>query len=99
MSLYDEIAADLAQLLTEFGKPVTINGDAHVALVSEPQADVTVEEGGLNFDSKFTAKVARSAFTTLPQTGQPFIYNGITHTVQTVVDRPPHPIIILEVVA
>lgn len=100
MSLYDEMAADFAQVLAEFGKPVTINGQPHVALISEPQSDVSLEEGGLSFDTKFTAKLARSAFAALlPKTGQPFIYGGQTYSIRAVVDRPPHPIISLEVVA
>ena len=99
MSLYDELASDFAKVLAEFGKEVILNGAPHVALISEPQADVTLQEGGLNFDTRFTAKLARSAFTDLPRTGQPFVYGGVAYTVRTVEQRPPHPIIKLEVTA
>ncbi len=99
MSLNDEIAADFAQLLVENGRQVTINGQPHVALISEPAEDVTLEEGGLNSDTRFTAKLARSAFTYLPTTGQPFLYGDVGYTIRNVVHRPPHPILKLEVVA
>jgi hypothetical protein len=99
MSLQDEIATDFAQLLAENGRPVTINGQPHVALISEPAEDVTLEEGGLNFDTRFTAKLARSALGELPKTGQPFLYGEATYTIRNVVYRPPHPILKLEVVA
>ena len=99
MSLQDEIAADFAQLLTENGRAVVINGQPHVALISEPAEDVTLEEGGLNFDTRFTAKLARSGFTELPKTGQPFLYGDVTYTIRNVVHRPLHPILKLEVVA
>ena len=98
MILYDEIAADFAQLLAEFGKPVKIHDEDHVALISEPALDLGLEIGGLDFKSRFTAKLARSAITRMPLTGDEFLYNNIRHHVRTVVDRPPHPIIVLEVV-
>ena len=99
MSLQDEIAADFAQLLSENGRQVIINGQPHVALISEPAEDVTLEEGGLNFDTRFTAKLARSGFTEVPKTGQPFLYGDVTYTIRNVVHRPLHPILKLEVVA
>lgn len=98
MTLYDEMAADFAQLLIEFGKPVKIHGDDHVALISEPSTDLGLEIGGLDFKSRFTAKLLRSAITRMPQSGDEFLYNNTRHHVRTVVDRPPHPIVILEVV-
>jgi hypothetical protein len=99
MSLQEEIAADFAQLIAENGRQVTINGQPHIALISEPAEDVTLEEGGLNFDTRFTAKLARSAFADLPKTGQPFLYGEVAYTIRNVVHRPPHPILKLEVVA
>jgi hypothetical protein len=98
MSLYDEMAADFAQLLAEFGKPVKIRGEDHTALISEPSTDLGLEIGGLDFKSRFTAKLLRSAITRMPQSGDEFLYNNTRHHVRTVVDRPPHPIVILEVV-
>ena len=98
MALYDEMAADFAQLLTEFGKPVKIHGEDHTVLISEPSTDLGLEIGGLDFKSRFTAKLARSAITRMPQSGDEFLYNNTRHHVRTVVDRPPHPIVILEVV-
>ena len=98
MNLYDEIAADFAQLLAEFGKPVQIQGEDHTALISEPSMDLGLEVGGLDFKSRITAKLLRSALTRMPQSGDGFLFNSIRHHVRTVVDRPPHPIIVLEVV-
>lgn len=98
MSLYNEMAADLDQILVEFGKPVKIHGEEHVALISEPSLDLGLEVGGLDFKARLTAKVARSALTRMAQTGDEFLYNGAAYHIRTVVDRPPHPIIVLEVV-
>lgn len=98
MSIYDEMASDFAQLLAEFGKPVKIHNQDHTVLISEPSTDLGLEIGGLDFNSRFTAKLARSAITRMPQTGDEFLYNSTRYHVRTVVDRPPHPIIILEVV-
>ena len=98
MSFYDEMAADFDQVLAEFGKPVRIHGEDHTTLISEPALDLDLEVGGIDFKARFTAKLARSALTRMPQTGDEFLYNGVSYHVRTVVDRPPHPIIVLEVV-
>ncbi len=98
MSLYDEMAADFGQVLAEFGKPVKIHDEDHTALISEPSLDLGLEIGGLDFKSRLTAKLARSAITRMPQTGDEFLFNNTRYHVRTVVDRPPHPIVVLEVV-
>ena len=98
MNLYEELASDFAQVLAEFGKPVKIHGEDHIALISEPATDLGLEVGGLEFKTRFTAKLARGALTRMPQTTDDFVFNDIRHHVRTVVNRPPHPIIILEVV-
>lgn len=97
MSLYDEMAADFAQVLAEFGKQVTINGQTHTALISEPIEDVALQIGGLDVNRRFKAKVARSALTTMPRIGDALVFNAITCHIHAVEDRPPHPIISLEV--
>lgn len=98
MTLYDEMSADFEQVLAEFGKPVKIHGEDHTALISEPALDLDLEVGGLDFKARLTAKLARGALTRMPQTGDEFLFNGTQYHVRTVVDRPPHPIIVLEVV-
>lgn len=98
MGLYDEIASDFGEILAEFGKPVKIHGEDHIALISEPALDLGLEVGGLDLKARLTAKLARSALTRMPQSGDEFLYNSTQYHVRTVVDRPPHPIIVLEVV-
>ena len=97
MNLYEELASDFAQVLAEFGKPVTINGQPHTALISEPVEDVALQIGGLDVNRHFKAKLARSALTTMPKIRDAFAFNNITYHIRGVEDRPPHPIITLEV--
>lgn len=97
MSLYDEMAADFALVLAEFGKPITINGQPHTALISEPAEAVSLQVGGLDVSRSFKAKVARSALPIMPRIGDALAYNHVTYHLRAVEDRPPHPIITLEV--
>ena len=97
MNLYEELASDFAQVLAEFGKPVTINGQPFVALISEPIEDLALQVGGLDVSRRFKAKLARSALTSMPSIRDAFGYNNVTYYIHGVEDRPPHPIITLEV--
>ena len=97
MNLYDELASDFAQVLAEFGKAITINEQPHTALISEPIEDVSLQIGGLDVSRRFKAKLARSALPAMPHIGDALAFNNATYHIRAVEDRPPHPIITLEV--
>ena len=97
MSIHDEMAADAAQIFTEFGKPVEIAGTTVSALISEPTETVSLEPGGFMAEGNFTVKVLRSSVMELPKIGDILSYNAERFRIVRTANRPPHPIITLTV--
>ena len=97
MSIYNEMAGDLAQILDEFGKRVTFEGRELSALVSEPQETLELGAGGFTASGNFMVKLLRHDLAALPRIGQQVTYAGDIFSIVRVSNRPPHPVVTLTV--
>ena len=96
MNLHEEIAADFAQMLREFGKNISYEGREIAAMISEPLLSGELVLGGEVDDVRFTAKVLRSALSELPRSGQIVHWDQKDYRIKAVMNRSPHAIITLE---
>lgn len=97
MGIHDEIAADFAVILTEFGKPVEYLGQTLSAMISEPMLAGEFVLGGEVDDVRFTVKVLRTDLPAMPRSGQLLRWDGKDYRIRAVMNRPPHAIVTLEV--
>lgn len=98
MTIYEEMAADLAAVFAEFGKPIQIGSRRITALVAEPEISLSLEDGGFNSEGNFTVKMRRADWTAANAViGTQITYDNRAFRVIRVVNRPPHPMIILTV--
>ncbi len=98
VSICEEMAADVAAILAEFGKPIRIRDQYYSALVAEPELSVELEAGGFNSEGNFTVKMRRPDWTTANAViGTTLTYDNRNFRVIRVVNRPPHPVVILTV--
>jgi hypothetical protein len=96
VSVYNEIAADAAQVFAEFGKEIQWKDRAYPALISEPAFSQEFETGGFADAGDFTIKLLRATLLHgIPRLGDRIAFNGEDYRVVRVTDRPPHPLIIL----
>ena len=94
MSLFDQFASDLAEVIGDFGKPVMWNGQTLSALVAEPELSQSLGIGGYTDEVRFTAKFLRSAFTErFPRIGETATFAGEAYRIVRVSNRPPHPLV------
>lgn len=96
MTIHDEIAADYAQMLREFGKTIIHEGREIAAMISEPMLSHELVIGGEVDDVRFTAKVLRSALPELPRSGQIVEWDHKLFRIKAVMCREPHAIVTLE---
>jgi hypothetical protein len=96
MNLHEEIAADFAQMLREFGKSIRYEGREIAAMISEPMLSHELVIGGEVDDIRFTAKVLRSALPELPRSGQIVEWDHKLFRIKAVMCRQPHAIVIIE---
>jgi len=98
MSLKDEKAADLAQLLDEVGEPVEWNGQTYKALVSDPAIGEHLEIGGFTGTGEFTIKIPRSAFgTRFPKLGEIVEFEGNRFRIERITKHPQYPLLVIVV--
>jgi hypothetical protein len=97
MTIHDEIAADFAQILTEFGKVIFYQGQPTLALISEPMLSSELVLGGEVDDVRFHAKVLRSSIPDIPHSGQLMRWENKDYRIKAVMNRPPHAIVTLEI--
>jgi hypothetical protein len=100
MSIFDEMASDSAELLREFGKQITWNGNEYSALVSEPTIAQEFDVGGFVDSVDFVAKLLRNDLIHgLPEHGELVTYNGEEYRIMRLSNRPPHPFVVLTLAA
>lgn len=99
MSVFGEMADDLNEIFREFGKTITIESRRFTALVAEPELSVELESGGLASQGNFVVKLRRSDWRRLTrrEIGLSLTYDNTPYRVIRIVDRPPHPIVLLTV--
>ena len=96
MDIHDEIAADFATILAEFGKSVLFQGQVMMAMISEPMTTHELDLGGEVNDVRFMAKVLRSSLPSMPHSGQVLRWDEHDYRIRGVMNRPPHAIVTLE---
>lgn len=97
MSLFDQFASDLSEVIGDFGKPVIWNGQTLAALVAEPELSQSLGIGGYTDEVRFTAKFLRSAFSDrLPRLGETVTFAGEAYRIVRVSSRPPHPLVTVD---
>ncbi len=97
MSPHDQIAADAAQIFSEFGKEISLSGQSLAALISEPEETVELSAGGFVASGNFTVKLLRNNLRTIPQVGQMLDYAGERFRIVRISNRPPHALVTLTV--
>ena len=98
MSLKDEKADDLAQILDAVGETVTWNGQSFRALVSDPVIGEELNLGGFTGTGEFTIKIMRAAFgAQLPKLGDIVGFEGNRFRINRVTNHPQYPMLVLVV--
>ena len=97
MSIHDEMAADAAEIFSEFGKEVVLSGRTLLALISEPQETLELGAGGFTASGNFTVKLLRNNLSAIPTIGETLTYAGETFRIVRVSNRPPHAVVTLTV--
>jgi len=97
MSIQDEMAADAAEIFSEFGKEVVLSGRTLLALISEPQETLELGAGGFTASGNFTVKLLRNNLSAIPTVGETLTYAGETFRIVRVSNRPPHAVVTLTV--
>ena len=103
MSLWDEIAADGDEFLTEFGREIKFRNQSIVALIDTNPIEETLGDGGFVYKSgyrvRLLAKEGSVYFLAPPRHGESMnIYND-QYTIRQVTRRPPSPWIDVFVIA
>jgi hypothetical protein len=98
MSLHDEKAAALAEVLAATGEPVIWNGQTYQALVSENPLSHDLRLGGFEAKGDCTIKILRAAFTDeTPKLGERVEFQETKYRITRVTDHPQSPMIVLGV--
>ena len=96
MSLHDEKAAALAEVLAATGEPVIWNGQTYQALVSENPLSHDLGLGGFQAKGDCTIKIPRAAFTgETPKLGERVEFQETNYRITRVTDHPQYPMIVI----
>jgi len=96
MSLQDEKAAALSEILAATGEPVVWKGGTYPALVTDNPLSQELALGGFEAKGNCTIKIPRSAFTDEhPKLGDPIEFNGEPYRITRVTDHPQYPMLVL----
>ena len=96
MSLHDEKAAALTEILAATGEPVLWKGRTFQALITDNPLNQELALGGFEAKGNCTIKIPRSAFTDeRPKLGDPIEFNGEPCRITRVTDHPQYPMIVL----
>ncbi|PTX92094.1 hypothetical protein DB346_24410 [Verrucomicrobia bacterium LW23] len=98
MSLRDEKAADLAEILTDIGEAVLYKGQPVSALVTTPAMALALDIGGIGEACDFVVKVARTAVAfDPPAIGDRIEFQGDTFRIIRIGDRAGYSALVLSV--
>jgi hypothetical protein len=98
VSIRDEKAADLAEILVEIGEEVTWEGEVYRALISEPMLSQELEIGGFAGTGDFTIKIPRAAFGDVaPKLGDLLGFQEQSFRITRVSNHPQFPMLVLVV--
>jgi len=97
MGLFDEIVTDYREVMADIGLDVLWLGNTYRALVSENPTEATLEAAAIREAQKVTIKFLREDFEDiLPKVGDGIQVGSERLRVSKLIDRPPHPLIIIE---
>ena len=98
MSLHDEKAAALAEVLAATGEEIVWNGRTLHALVSDNPLSQDLGLGGFSTKGDCTVKILRSELgADRPKFGETVAFQGATYRITRVTDHPQFPMIVLVV--
>ena len=96
MSLHDEKAAALAEMLVAIGEPVVWKGRTYQALVSDNPLSQDLALGGFVAKGDCTIKIPRAVFTgERPKLGEEIIFQETDYRITRLTDHPQYPMIVL----
>ncbi len=96
MSLHDEKAAALAEVLTATGEPIVWKGRTLHALVSDNPLSQDLTLGGFSAKGDCTMKVLRSELgADHPRLGEAVEFQDTTYRITRVTDHPQFPMVVL----
>ena len=96
MSLHDEKAAALAEVLAATGEPIVWKGKTLHALVSDNPLSHDLALGGFVAKGDCTIKIPRAAFTDdKPKLGEEIKFEEIDYRITRVTDHPQYPMLVL----
>jgi len=98
MSIHDEKAAALAEVLAATGEAIVWNGQTYQALVSENPLSHELGIGGFDSQGDCTIKILRSALgVDRPKLGERVEFQGVDYRITRVTDHPQFPMVVLVV--
>ena len=98
MSLHDEKAAALNEMLAAVGEAVVWKGNTYQALVSDNPLSHDLGLGGFDAKGDFTIKILRAAFTgERPKLGELITFQDTDYRITRVTDHPQYPLMVLVV--
>ena len=98
MSLHDEKAAALAEVLAATGEPIVWKGRTLHALVSDNPLSQDLGLGGFSARGDCTIKVLRSELgSDRPRLGETVVFQDATYRITRVTDHPQVPMVVLVV--
>lgn len=90
MGLYEEAAADAAQILAEAGRTIRFRNTDVLAMVGEQNLGYDLERGGMVPTGQLTIKLLHASYASaLPTDGEHLEYAGVKYRVSSVTRRPP----------
>ena len=96
MSLHEEKAAALAEVLAATGEPIVWKGRTLHALVSDNPLSQDLGLGGFEAKGDCTMKLLRSALgTDRPRLGETVEFQSATYRITRVTDHPQFPMVVL----
>jgi hypothetical protein len=98
MSLHDEKAAALAEVLAATGEAIVWNGQTYQALVSENPLSHELGLGGFEAKGDCTIKILRSTLgVDRPKLGELLEFQGVGYRITRVTDHPQFPMVVIVV--
>src|SRR5438132_13947723 len=96
MSIHDEKASALAEVLNEIGEPVVWKGRTFQALVSDNPLSHELALGGFDTKGDCTIKIPRASLTgDKPKLGERIEVQDIGYRITRVTDHPQYPMVVL----
>ena len=95
MSIWDEIAADGNEFLTEFGREIKFRNQSVIALIDTNPIEQSLGDGGFVYKAGYRVRLlvkhGSEFFKAPPKHGEQMTIYNEQYTVKQVTNRPPSP--------